>query len=269
MPSPSAALVLVRWPNALLAGAGVLVGAWWVGGAPTAPRVLLATASALGLAAFANADNDGCDVEIDRVAHPERPLPAGRLSPSQARATAAVGALVAIACSAAAGVPLAVATTVLLMVMVAYNRILKRRGIIGNATVAVVASLPFIYGSWAAGQVLAGAPLVLIAIPLHLAREIAKDLDDAPGDAPFRRTLPLDAGVAVARRAIVVAVASFAVGLAALAVPRPPFALLALPALVFSLLAARRALAGHRGGPLLFKSAMVCAMTALVAAQRG
>jgi len=36
-------------------------------------------------------------------------------------------------------------------------------------------------------------------VPLHFAREIAKDLDDAHGDASFRRTLPLRVGAATAR----------------------------------------------------------------------
>ena len=34
MRSTSALLTLVRWPNALLAGGGVVLGAWWAGAVP-------------------------------------------------------------------------------------------------------------------------------------------------------------------------------------------------------------------------------------------
>ena len=49
---------------------------------------------------------------------------------------------------------------------------------------------------------------------------------------------------------------------------RPLFAIVVTPAMAIAALGAYRALRGERGGPLLFKAAMVCAMASLVAAPR-
>src|SRR5688572_18684029 len=87
MRSPSAFLVLVRWQNVLLSVAGVLLGAWWARGVVTGSEVLLTALAAAALTAVANAANDLHDRELDRVAHPARPLPAGALSPVHARVT--------------------------------------------------------------------------------------------------------------------------------------------------------------------------------------
>src|SRR5499427_11077238 len=72
-------LALVRWENALLSVAGVVLGAWWATGRPNEPGTIVMAGVAVLLTAFANADNDVRDFEIDRVAHPQRPLPTGTL----------------------------------------------------------------------------------------------------------------------------------------------------------------------------------------------
>src|SRR3954464_3551952 len=68
---------LVRWPNALIAAAGVFTGAWYAAGDVTAPATAWLARAAVALTAVANAADDVADREIDRVAHPERPLPSG------------------------------------------------------------------------------------------------------------------------------------------------------------------------------------------------
>ena len=148
--------------------------------------------------------------------------------------------------------------------MTLYNRGVKAHGVPGNVIVAVVASLPFVFGAWSAGSARAGLPLFLVGVPLHFAREIAKDLDDAHGDASYRRTLPLRAGAGTARLVVVSSVALFVVALAPFAVRRPAFAIVALPAVALCLVAARRVLSGQRGTARLLKSAMVVAMAAFV-----
>jgi len=92
-----AVLSLVRWENALLAVAGVVLGAWWATGSPNEPETMVMAGVAILLTAFANADNDVRDFEIDRIAHPTRPLPSGALSIGAARVVvglSAAGALV-------------------------------------------------------------------------------------------------------------------------------------------------------------------------------
>ena len=266
MRSLSAVLALIRWENALLSALGVLLGAWWAHGSVLAPATLVAAVAAIALTAVANAENDYQDLAIDRAAHPDRPLPSGALRPAHARMVVGTAAVVAIVASLALDVVLAGLTLLVLGLMLLYSRVLKTRGLIGNVTVALLASLPFLYGAWAVGRPTSALPLVTVAAPLHLAREIAKDLEDAHADAPVRRTLPLEHGADAARGAMVIALALFAGGLWPLIDARPPLGLWVAPAVVLIALATRRTLRGHRGGPTLLKAAMACAMASLVVA---
>ncbi|MBK5188530.1 MAG: UbiA family prenyltransferase, partial [Gemmatimonadaceae bacterium] len=94
----SAALRLVRWANALIAAAGVVVGAWWAGWGDVS-TIALASLAAIALTAAANSWNDLADVDIDRVAHPERPLIAETLSPGAAERIAMAAATGAVVCA--------------------------------------------------------------------------------------------------------------------------------------------------------------------------
>ncbi len=266
----SAAFRLARGGNALTAAAAVLLGAWWAGWGPTA-SIALAALSAIALTAAGNAWNDIEDLEIDRVAHPARPLPAGALSISAAHTIAMGAATLAVMTASTVSVLLGLVSVVVLMVMHAYSPWLKRAGLPGNLVVALLASLPFLYGSDAAGVWQAGLPLVGIAIPLHLARELAKDLDDRDADRSSRRTLPVVAGARCARGAMLAALVSFAAALVLGLAPRARspliFLLALLPAFIVLIVATARALGGRRGSPEYFKLAMVCAMAALLVAR--
>ena len=265
MTAPSAIASLVRWPNALIAGAGVALGAWWAGGRIDDGRVIAAIAAALALAAFANTVNDIHDIDIDRVAHPGRPLPAGRVSPRAARTVAMIAAATALLAATAARPALGALTACVLAAMYLYSRAFKRFGVPGNVLVALIASLPFLYGGWAAGFPRATFALVALAIPLHLAREIAKDLDDAAGDAATRSTLPVVHGVGAARVALLLALLAFCAMLVPWVQRWPRFALLIAPALLLCGLGSYRALRGREGSPVRFKAAMVLAMASLIA----
>jgi geranylgeranylglycerol-phosphate geranylgeranyltransferase len=207
------------------------------------------------------------DFEIDRIAHPGRPLPAGTLSIHAARIVVGLSAAGALILAALLGGPQTLAAVGVIAAMTMYNRGVKAHGVPGNVVVAVVASLPFVFGAWSTGFPRAGIPLFLVGVPLHFAREIAKDLDDVHGDAAYRLTLPLRAGPGAARLVVVSSVALFVAALAPFAVRRPAFAIVALPAVALCVVAARRALSGQRGTARLLKSAMVVAMVAFVLAR--
>ena len=266
----SAGLRLVRWANALIAAGGVCIGAWWAGWGD-ASTIALTALAAVGLTTAANVWNDIADVDIDRVAHPERPLVTGELSLENADRIAIFAATAAVVCASNVSVALGVASVAVLLVMRLYSPWLKRVGLVGNLVVSVLASLPFVYGSYAVGDWARGVPLLLIAIPLHLARELAKDLDDREADRGARRTIPLTVGLQSARIAIIVALAASGVALAfglAPLVKSHVLLLLALtPAMLALAFATARALRGHPGSPAFFKLAMVCAMAALLVAR--
>lgn len=257
-------LRLIRWGNALVAAAGVVLGAWWAGGDPWSRSVVLAALAAVALAAFANAFNDYHDRDIDVVAHPHRPLPRGELQPRTALGIATAAASLALALSLLARPALAFLSAAVLLGMHQYSHWIKRYGLPGNVVVAVLGSLPFLYGAWMVGHPARAVPLLAFAVPLHAAREIAKDLDDAEGDRGHRHTLALAANGTVAHGALLVSLALFAGVLAGVTRAAPRFGLVMIPTLVLCAVATTRALTGQRGGPQLFKGAMLCAMAALL-----
>ena len=242
---------LVRLPNGLLAAAGVLVGARGAGVA-WSPAILAAGLAAICLTTVANAFNDYDDRAIDAIIHPARPLPSGALTPGAALRTVAIAAAGGVALSALARPILAVVSIGVIGVMLAYGRIKAQWGVLGNAIVAVLGSMPFVYGSWAAGRPEAGLVLLGIAAPLHFAREIAKDIDDIDGDRGRRQTLPLVAGVGVARMTEVAATVVFIIAWVVFLGGR----WIAWPAVLLAIAAA------YWGMPAIYKGAMAVAMIA-------
>ena len=256
-------LTLIRWRNAALAVAGVCAAAWWSAGRLTG-RVGAVALAAIALTAVANTTNDLADIGIDRIAHPERPLPSGAISTRAATYLAVACSVIALALTAAVEIWLSALTVGVLAIMWTYSSGLKRYGIPGNVAVAVVASLPFLYGAWAVGEVKKGALLVAVAAPLHFAREVAKDLDDLAGDVTARRTLPTVSGVSIARAAVAGGVLAYAIAVALLARVHPLFATLLVPTILLAGLAARRLYRNRAGTAQLLKAAMVLAIAALV-----
>ena len=267
MPDARALLDVARWRNALIAAVGVHVGAWWAMRDATRPATLAAALAAIALTGYANAFNDLADIAIDRTAHPERPLPSGALRPRTVQWFAALLAAAGIALAFVARPSLGILTVAVVALMTLYSAALARLPLIGNLTVAVLASLPFFYGAVTVGAPRAGITLLAVAIPLHFARELAKSLDDAHADAPYRRTAPIVFGRGVAFGLIAISVAVFAWRLLSLASADPRMRMLVIPALALCVVATRCALAGRAGAPLLFKSAMLAAMAAIVIAR--
>ena len=267
MPDARALLDIARWRNALIAAVGVYVGAWWAARDAEQPATLAAALAAIALTGYANAFNDLADVAIDRTAHPERPLPRGVLKPRAVQMFAALLAATGIALAFVARPSLGILSVAVVALMTLYSTTLARLPLLGNLTVAALASLPFFYGAVTVGAAREGLVLLGVAIPLHFARELAKSLDDAHADAPYRRTAPIAFGRRAALALIAVSIALFAWRLLALASPEPRMRMLVIPALAICVVATRRALAGRPGAPLLFKSAMLAAMAAIVVAR--
>ena len=163
---------------------------------------LVAVAAFLALSA-GNSLNDFCDVRIDRINKPKRPIPSGRVS----RRQALIFSLILLGSSVQLGYR--VNQTAFLIVvgvvstLVAYAFWLKRTPLIGNLVVGGLTALTFIAGGVAKGITREVFPLAIFAFLFTTAREIVKDLEDLPGDrAQSVATLPLLWGE---RRAISIA----------------------------------------------------------------
>jgi 4-hydroxybenzoate polyprenyltransferase len=106
-----------------------------------------------------------------------------------------LGALVGLGAAALVSGRQVLIGAIALVVMLGYSPWLKRHGLPGNLAVAAIGGLPLFYGALAVGRARAGLVPWVLAAWIHLGRELAKDLQDEPGDrAVGRRTLPVRLG---------------------------------------------------------------------------
>jgi geranylgeranylglycerol-phosphate geranylgeranyltransferase len=191
-------LVAVMRPvNSLVAGLAAIVG-YIVATGTLQPISLLLAPIVFSITAAGNIFNDLCDLEIDRMNRPERPLPSGRVTPEAAGVLATTLFISGLVLSIFAGLPcviIAVANSLLLLV---YARTLKRTVLWGNAAVSYLSASIFPFGG-----ALAGLPAMVRTLPLAgltflamLSRELLKDAEDVPGDsAAGARTMAVAHGV--------------------------------------------------------------------------
>ena len=193
---PAEIAALVRLPNLLLSAAGVAIGGFLAMGTVTFPHALrLAMLSAIGLGAAGNVANDLADRDIDAINRPNRPLPSGAVSPNVAIALGGILGGLGLLAAWMVDRQLFILAAAALLVMIVYSPLLKPHGVLGNLAVALIASVPMIYGALSVGWWRAGLAASALAAILHFAREIVKDLEDVAGDAAHgRRTIPLAFG---------------------------------------------------------------------------
>lgn len=193
---PTSALTLVRAGNLLLSAAGVAIGGVLAQGSVTFPSMVWwAMASAIGLGAAGNVANDLADRDADRINRPDRPLVSGVVSVHAALLIGGIAGGLGLLAAFLVDRQLFCIGLAALIVMLLYSPLLKRHGVLGNFAVAVVASLPMIYGATAVGWWRGGLVASVLAAILHFAREIVKDLEDVAGDQALgRRTIPLAYG---------------------------------------------------------------------------
>jgi len=201
VPCIAAAFRLTRPANCLMSGFGIVLGILATPGEISSLAVCGAIACGMLITAGGNTLNDYYDADIDRVNHPRRPIPSGRIRRWTAKMLAVgelmagliLGRLVNVACGWVA--LLAVVT------LVAYERGgLKKSGLPGNVAISLLTALLFLAGGAAVGNPWPSASLALLAFVASLGREIAKDIEDIAGDTT-RRTWPMRIGVRPARLA--------------------------------------------------------------------
>ena len=213
----SGTIRLVRPGNLLLVAAAILLGGALAGGAAGMRETLAALLPSVLLVASFYIWNDMDDCEVDRVNRPGRPIPSGAVSPSSAKFFARVTLVLAFLAGAAAGWTVFFTLALWALLLLLYEKSLKRSGLAGNILVSVVASSCLLLGARLGGSIAAGIAPALFAFFLHLGREIVKDIADMEGDRRGeRRTVPLDRGK---RKAL--AVSALPLGLLVLLTPVP------------------------------------------------
>ena len=191
-------LQLFRTGNAVMGIVGVAVAAFMAAGTDIADAWANLLISAVVVFMFicgGNALNDYIDYEIDKTAHPERPIPSGRMTRRAAlhAALAMLGGSVVVSLFTF-DLECILIVVIACVLMVSYEVALKQRGFVGNVTIAVLTGMMFLLGGAVVGDAAADVIVALLALLVSVGREIAKDIEDMESDEGDRLTLPMRIG---------------------------------------------------------------------------
>lgn len=261
--------------NILIALFTFAVGCWISGGNASIAAFLADMLAFAFAIAFGNILNDVFDIPTDRISHPNRPLPSGRISVSAAISFCGASLFLALLPAAFPGVRAVFHVAfyaALFTALFLYDRFLKRIPLVKNITVAALCTTPLVRAAFYPEA--DRRPLFIatgFAFLLTLAREILKDLEDMEGDqAAHIATFPVVAGKLPAQ-----ILSSSILFLCVFCIPVPvflswlpgTFLLFAIPLAPLSLCIFREAVRGNfRMAQKLAKAAMPVGLAALVIA---
>lgn len=191
-------LQLFRTGNAVMGIVGVTVASFMASGTELLSHWLDLILSAVIVFTFiagGNSLNDYIDADIDRTAHPERPIPSGRMTRKQARDIGMLMLTLSVMASLFTfDIVCALIVLVAVGLMVSYELFLKQRGFVGNVTIAVMTGMLFLLGGAVVGNVHGNVIVALMAMTVSIGREISKDIEDKESDEGDRLTLPMRIG---------------------------------------------------------------------------
>lgn len=176
-----------------------------------------------------NAMNDIKDAAIDKLAHPARPLPSGRITEDEARRFVVVLWLISVAsmlygastlhAQNADWWPLVTIYIVAVVLMLTYDLgpETKSKGLVGNISISLMVAAVIGYGAATIGSInVLVFWVAMVVFFTNLAREVIKDCQDMLADEGERETLPMKIGVENARMAAYVMIMA---GLVCLYIP--------------------------------------------------
>lgn len=205
-------LRLFRFGNGLMGIIGLLVSVFIAAGYDMADKwlqILIGAAIVMAFVAGGNSLNDYIDADIDRTAHPDRPVPKGELTAKTARNLGIAGLVIAIVLSLLLGWLCAALVALCAAMMFSYEVMLKQRGFVGNICIAVLTGAVFLFAGAIVNDLSQVWVLALLAALVSVGREIAKDIEDMESDEGSRTTLPMMLGT---KKASVVAAVFFVLG---------------------------------------------------------
>jgi geranylgeranylglycerol-phosphate geranylgeranyltransferase len=169
-------------------GAMGTVLAVFISGSSSVCGYLIGAAIALLVMAAGNALNDYMDVEIDRIAHPNRPLPSGRMSAKSALHFS----ILLFALGIVASVPLGAIVIAIVSVNIAFMVLYEawgKRNPSGNVIISYLVGSLFLFGGAISGSIEGVLVLFFLSFFATLGREMAKGIEDLEGDRGKRKTL--------------------------------------------------------------------------------
>ncbi|MFC1585350.1 geranylgeranylglycerol-phosphate geranylgeranyltransferase [Fibrobacterota bacterium] len=191
---------LIRLPNSLMAGAGVVIGYTCADDFSSVPGIFWGAASLTLLAMGGYIQNDLADLATDRHSHPDRPLITHAFSEKNVRLWCYCLYFLGIAAACMTGMAHGVLAFIIVFLLWMYNKHLKGRVLVGNLTVSLLCALPLYYAE-CPGLVKQTLVPVVFAFLTTFAREIIKDIQDLDGDtAAGLATFPVRYGPGPAKK---------------------------------------------------------------------
>jgi geranylgeranylglycerol-phosphate geranylgeranyltransferase len=141
--------------------------------------------AALAVFAFiagGNSLNDYTDREVDKLAHPDRPLPSGRVTPKQVLYISGACFAISFLTSLLLNLESTIIVVLAIVLMLSYEVKLKKDALTGNLEIALLTGMLFLLGGAVVGMMDRTYVIALLAFLAILGREIVKDIEDMEGD---------------------------------------------------------------------------------------
>ncbi len=161
-------------------------------------QILLYTAIGMVVVFFftaaGNTLNDYMDRETDKINHPDRPIPSGKINPKTALVYSGVMFSTSIILSFLFNfwTPRIIVISAVIL-MIAYETRFKKEGLAGNLIISALTGMVFIFGGSIYEELYIPILLGLLAFLATVGREIVKDIQDIKGDIN-RNTFPMKVG---------------------------------------------------------------------------
>ena len=189
-------LELFRLENGIIGIVGVAVTAFIAVGTSMVDYwqyILFGCVTVILFIAGGNGLNDYIDRDIDKVSHPERPLPSGRMEPKSALYVSISCLVLSFVSSFVQNYQCIIIVGIAIVMMILYETMLKQRGFIGNLTIAILTGMVFLLGGSIVFHMENCIEVAAMAALVSVGREITKDIEDMEGDEG-RHTLPMAIG---------------------------------------------------------------------------
>lgn len=219
---------LLRMRNGIIAFFGVLVGATFIHTTGTiipGTKIFIAGFAAFLITSAGNILNDYFDFEIDKINKPERPIPSGRISRSDAFMFSIVLFLLGLGFSKSVNDYCLGIVFLNSLILIFYAKYSKKLLLVSNLGISFLVASIFVFGVAATIQdgintldmeeIKLVAIITACAFLMTLSREIIKDIEDIKGDEKkYAITLPIKIGAQRAKNmAIIFTLAAIAFSL--------------------------------------------------------
>ena len=128
--------------------------------------------------------NDYFDIEVDRINHPQRPLPSGKISKNELRSITVLFTTAGFITAGLLGLVTLIFAIIVWFIAISYNWRFKEYGLLGNIMVGISVASFFIFGGASVGGLTNGLIWIFsfLAFIFDLGEEIAADAMDMVGD---------------------------------------------------------------------------------------